>query len=69
MNVRERTAALKKLSQRIRDLSDRDLEKLPQIVDSLTRDDLKCLKYFGLWKARRDLANSPAWVRPLRDEE
>lgn len=64
-----RTAALKKLSQRIRELSDRDLEKLLQIVDSLTKDDLKCLKYFGLWKNRKDLDNSLTWVRQLRDEE
>lgn len=64
-----RTAALKKLSRRIRELSDRDLEKLLQIVDNLTKDDLKCLKYFGLWKDRKDFNDSLAWVRRLRDEE
>lgn len=64
-----RAALLEKISKRLAKLPDEELQRLLEIAKSLSEEDRRCLKYFGIWSKRTDLEDSVDWVRKLRDEQ
>lgn len=62
-----RSTTLKKISKQLADLSDEELQRLMKLMEGLSEEDRRCLKYFGVWSDRPDLKDSVSWVRKLRD--